>query len=123
MASPRSSQADIEGAYCPMFHHTVEVIGRRWTGVILLAILSGIVRFSDIRDAIPGLSDRLLAQRLRELEAEGLLERTEDGGQVRYNLSQSGRDLSPIVEAINVWSGRWACPPELSAGDSGTAAN
>jgi len=108
MAPPRSSQADIEGAYCPLFQHTVEVIGRRWTGVILLAILSGLERFSDIREAIPGLSDRLLAQRLRELEAEGLVERIEDDGQIRYHLSESGEDLSPIIETIQAWSSRWA---------------
>jgi len=117
MVLPRSSQADLEAAYCPLFHHTVEVIGRRWTGVILLAILSGVVRFSDIRDAIPGLSDRLLAQRLRELEAEGLLERDEHDGQVRYSLTESGRDLSPIIETIQAWSGRWVTPCELSAGE------
>jgi len=114
MALPRSSQADIEGAYCPLFHQTVEVIGRRWTGVILLAILSGLARFSDIREAIPGLSDRLLAQRLRELEAEGLVERTEDDGQIRYDLSESGKDLSPIIETIQAWSGRWATAEKAS---------
>lgn len=123
MVSSRSSQADIEGAYCPMFHHTVEVIGRRWTGVILLAILSGVERFSDIRDAIPGLSDRLLAQRLRELEAEGLIERSEDGSQVRYHLSEPGRDLSPIVEAINVWSGRWTTAEKASSEISSASAD
>lgn len=108
MAPPRPEHADTVAAYCPMFHHTVEVIGRRWSGVILLAMHAGHERFTDIRDPIPGLSDRLLSQRLRELEREGLVERTEDHGQVRYRLTKAGRELSPVIEAIEDWSSRWA---------------
>jgi len=108
MASSRSERTDHTASYCPFFHRTVEVIGRRWSGVILLAMHTGLERFTDIRDQIPGLSDRLLTQRLRELESEGLIERSEDHGKVRYRLSKAGRELSPVIEAIENWTSRWA---------------
>src|SRR5947209_17306184 len=60
---------------CSRFHHAVELVGRRWNGAILQAVFAERHRYADIRCAIPGLSDTMLAQRLRELEAEGLLER------------------------------------------------
>ena len=62
-----------DGSYCPYFHHTIELIGRRWTGAVLLAMAAGRSNYSDIRDAIPGISDRLLSERLRELEVEGIV--------------------------------------------------
>ena len=62
-------------AFCPNFHHAVEVIGRRWTGAILRAMLAGTERFSDLAATVPGLSDRLLSERLKELEAEGIVTR------------------------------------------------
>jgi len=110
MATEYASNSQSQRAYCPLFHHTVELIGRRWTGVILLAMRSGLDRFSEIRDAIPGLSDRLLSERLRELEHEGLVERSEDHGQVRYWLSEAGAELSPVVDAIQDWTRRWGTP-------------
>src|SRR5688572_12324427 len=63
-------------AFCPTYHHAIELIGRRWTGAILRAMLSGEARFSDITSVVPGLSDRLLSERLKELEAEGIVTRT-----------------------------------------------
>ncbi|CAN0434378.1 unnamed protein product, partial [Phaeothamnion confervicola] len=57
---------------CPRFHRAVELVGRRWTGAILSAMLSGASRFTDIVNAVPGLSDRLLSERLKELETEGI---------------------------------------------------
>ena len=65
----------IQESFCPKFHKSVELIGRRWTGAILRALLSGETRFSDIAHAIPGLSDRLLSERLKELETEGVVTR------------------------------------------------
>ncbi len=63
-------------AFCPNYHRAVELIGRRWTGAILRVLLSGATRFSDVTAAIPGLSDRLLSERLKELEFEGIVTRT-----------------------------------------------
>ncbi len=66
--------ASSDGAYCPHFHHVIELIGRRWTGAILLVLANGPSRFSGLRHQIPGLSDRLLSERLDELEDEGIVE-------------------------------------------------
>ena len=66
----------VDLGYCPRFHYAVELIGRRWSGAIILVMLGGASRYSEIRDAIPGLSDRLLSERLRELETEGIIDRT-----------------------------------------------
>lgn len=67
--------AGSDEAYCARFHYAIELIGRRWTGAILIALASGRERYSEVRDAIPGLSDRMRCDRLRELEAAGLVRR------------------------------------------------
>jgi len=105
-------------SFCPKFHKSVELIGRRWTGAILRALLSGETRFSDIAHAIPGLSDRLLSERLKELEAEGVVTRVvypETPVRIEYHLTDKGQDLSLVVEAISDWSSRWACDDTLTA--------
>lgn len=97
-------------AFCPRFHHAVELVGRRWTGAILRAMLAGRVRFSDLAAAVPGLSDRLLSERLKELTAEGLIERTavEAGaGRVEYHLTAKGRQLTPVIESLSSWAEAW----------------
>jgi DNA-binding HxlR family transcriptional regulator len=90
--------------YCPYFHHSVELLGRRWTGVVLLAMHDGVERFGTLRDTVPGLSDRLLAERLRELESEGVVARDACGADVRYRLTDKGRALRPVLEALAVWT-------------------
>src|SRR5690606_22574432 len=80
-------------AFCPVYHHAVELVGRRWTGAILRALLAGETRFSAIGAAVPGLSDRLLSQRLKELEAEGVVERHVSPGppeRIEYHLTSKG---------------------------------
>jgi len=98
------------GAFCPYYHHAVELIGRRWTGAILRAMLVGVSRFSDLTDTIPGLSDRMLSERLKELEAEGLTVRSvipETPVRVEYHLTEKGRALESVVEAVSGWAGEW----------------
>lgn len=100
------------GGCCPRYHQAVELIGRRWTGAIVAVLLSedDPRRFSELRAAVPGLSDRVLSQRLRELEAEALVEREVHAGppvRVDYGLTAKGRDLAPVVEALERWSSRW----------------
>ncbi len=99
------------GRYCSSFHQTVELLGRRWNGVILDALMAHAERFGEIRAAIPGLSDRLLAERLRELEREGLVERIcpAGGGPPRYVLTDKGRALGPVIDSISSWAADW--PP------------
>ena len=94
--------------YCPYFHHTVELVGRRWSGVILRALVAGPIRFGDIRGQIPGLSDRLLTNRLAEFEAEGLVRRCEHNGIACYRMTAKGRSVEPVLDALAavavVWS-------------------
>ncbi len=97
-------------AFCPRYHHAVELIGRRWTGAILRALLSGATRFSDVVACVPGLSDRLLSERLKELEHEAIVTRTvipETPVRVEYRLTDKGRALLPVVEAVSSWAETW----------------
>jgi DNA-binding HxlR family transcriptional regulator len=97
-------------AFCPHFHNAVELIGRRWTGAILRAMLAGRCRFSDISEAIPGLSDRLLSERLKELEAAGVVTRAvypETPVRITYSLTPKGLDLNNVMDAIARWAYAW----------------
>ncbi len=95
--------------YCPYFHHTIELIGRRWTAVILWTLANGPTRFAEIRSAIPGLSDRLLTDRLTELEAEGLVGRCDQDGASCYRLTAKGEQVVPVLESVSEVASRWAC--------------
>jgi|SRR5215203_1285243 len=98
------------GAVCPHFHHAIELIGKRWTGAIVCALTERPMRYRELGRAIPGLSDRLLSQRLRELEEEGLVERqVEPGSPVRvtYSLTEAGQDLDPVLSGLKSWARRW----------------
>ena len=90
------------GAFCPHYRRAVELIGRRWTGAILRAMLSGVERFSDLAATIPGLSDRMLSERLKELESEGLVVRTVlDEGAARWPLEVEKGWLRIAQEALS----------------------
>jgi DNA-binding HxlR family transcriptional regulator len=111
-------------SFCPAYHHAVELIGRRWTGVILRQLLLGSRRFAEIRDAIPALTDRMLASRLRELEAEGILTRTVIDSVpvgVRYDLTDKGRALEETINALSTWADQWGV--EQDTADSMRAAD
>jgi DNA-binding HxlR family transcriptional regulator len=90
---------------CPHYHRAVELVGRRWSGAILAVLLEHEpLRFGEIAAAVPDLSDRMLAERVRELEHHGLLTKIEDGA---YALTDAGRELEPAVQALHVWAQRW----------------
>jgi DNA-binding HxlR family transcriptional regulator len=100
-------------AFCPSYHHAIELIGRRWTGAILRAMLSGEARFSDIASVVPGLSDRLLSERLKELEAEEIVTRTVVAStpvRVDYALTEKGQALSEVIAAVSTWAEEWLAP-------------
>jgi DNA-binding HxlR family transcriptional regulator len=102
-------------AFCPRFHEAVELIGRRWTGAIVRVLLGGPHRFSELAAAVPGISERLLAQRLRELEASGIVVRRVIPGPpvgVEYELTRVGHDLEAVVTAVAAWAHRWGGAPE-----------
>jgi len=97
-------------ALCSRFHQASELIGRRWTGAIIFVLLGSTCRFATLRDAIPDITDRMLSERLQELEQEGLVERTvvpETPVRVEYALSKKGRALRPAIDAIADWSRAW----------------
>ena len=96
--------------FCPRYHHAVELIGRRWTGAILREIYAGTHRFSDIAASVPGLSDRLLSERLKELEVEGIVTRTvypDTPVRIEYCLTEMGHDLGRVMDEIATWASRW----------------
>jgi DNA-binding HxlR family transcriptional regulator len=107
-----TTAADEVRALCPRFHYAVELIGARWSGAILRVVLDGGHRYSEIKAVIPSVSDTMLAQRLRALEAEGLLERrvaTGTPGPLRaeYHLTAKGAALAPVIEALKAWAHDW----------------
>ena len=95
---------------CPHFHAAIELIGKRWSGAIIWALSDGPMRFAELKRAVPGLSDRLLSQRLRELESSGLMDRTVEEGQpvkVTYELTEKGETLRPAIQALRQWACHW----------------
>lgn len=95
---------------CTRFHRASELIGRRWTGAIIFVLLKARCRFATLRDAIPDITDRMLSDRLQELEAEGIVERTvipETPVRVEYALTKKGRALAEAVDAISKWADKW----------------
>src|SRR3954463_11526659 len=97
-------------ACCSLYHQAVELVGKRWTGAILFVLLEGPARFSQIKECVPDLSDRLLSERLKELEHEGLVDRPVlDGNppRVQYLLTDKGLALGPTIDALKSWARAW----------------
>lgn len=94
---------------CPRFHHAIELLGRRWSGAIVYSLFDGPLYFRQIAGAVPGISDRLLAERLKELESEGLIARSVHDGpptRVSYGLTEAGGELEPILRSLCDWARR-----------------
>jgi DNA-binding HxlR family transcriptional regulator len=107
---PTADEAQPRGNCCPLYHEAVELVGRRWTGAILRVLMDGPLRFSEIAQAIPELSDRLLSERMKELEGRGMVKRTVIPGpplRVQYELSTMGHDLEPALAELQDWARRW----------------
>jgi DNA-binding HxlR family transcriptional regulator len=101
-------------AVCPRYHHAIELIGRRWTGAILYALSTGVERFHTLLEAVPGLSDRMLSERLKELEAEGIVHRIvlpTTPVTIMYQLTEKGRALQGVMDAIGQWATEWIALP------------
>jgi DNA-binding HxlR family transcriptional regulator len=96
---------------CPRYHYAIELIGRRWTGALLMLLVQReSTRYAELLAAVPGISDRLLSERLRELEHEGIVDRIVEPGppvRVSYRLTAAGRDLQPTILALAQWADRW----------------
>ncbi len=114
--APNATTRDARGAgttgCCPLYHEAVELIGRRWTGAIVAVLLAAErpLRFSEIAAAVPQLSDRLLSERVKELEARGVVERAVFPGppaRVEYAPTAMGRSLAPALQELAAWARRW----------------
>ena len=102
-----------ELALCGRFHRAIELIGRRWTGAIVFLLLRSKCRYATLRDAIPDITDRMLSERLQELEEQGIVERTVVPAtpvRVEYALTKKGRALAAAIDAMAAWAERWVEP-------------
>jgi len=101
--------------FCSQFHHAVELIGSRWTGILINALMNGPARYAELRAGITDISDRMLSERLRELEKEGIVKRHVSADapvRVEYELTEKGRALEKALRAIGVWATEWLPAPK-----------
>ena len=95
---------------CPKFEAAFQLLGKRWTGLIIRAMLSGRHRFSEIQDMIPHISDRMLTERLRELELADIVQRRvypDIPVRIEYLLTEKGRALEPVMDQVQNWADCW----------------
>src|SRR4051812_29437214 len=95
---------------CPRYEKAASILGKRWTGLIIRALMDGPRRFNELLKMVELVSDRLLTERLRELEAEGLVERTvypESPVRIEYSLTSKGQAMKSVVDAIQEWASDW----------------
>lgn len=112
------------GSVCPRFHLAVELIGGRWTGAIINRLLEGRARYNELRATIPEISDRMLSERLRELERENVVSRIvvpESPVRVEYELTAKGRALEDAMAAIGKWATKWVSDDDLTRASIATA--
>ncbi|MET8864087.1 helix-turn-helix domain-containing protein [Nonomuraea sp. NPDC004580] len=103
---------------CTRFHIALELIGARWSGAVIHMIFKGAHRYADLKAAIPGINDTMLARRLRELESAGLIERRvlpTSPVRVEYHLTEMGKELRPVVDELITWAHKWIPLPEDEA--------
>lgn len=111
-------EATVNGikAVSSKFHKAIELVGKRWTGAIIQVLMAGPRRYSAILESVPGLHDRLLSERLRELEATGIVTRRvypDTPVRIEYELSEKGKDLERTLVELQRWADRWS----IDAGD------
>ncbi|MDE1549250.1 winged helix-turn-helix transcriptional regulator [Jeotgalibaca caeni] len=95
---------------CPKFQRSFTILGKKWSGLIIEVLLAGDRRFKEIAEQIPNVSDRVLVERLKELEEEGIVLRTEHVAgpvKVQYSLTEKGKDLETVMNEIQLWSNKW----------------
>ena len=114
-----------ENQMCPRYEHAIQLLGKRWTGLILDSLMQGPRRFCELTATVEGLSDRVLSDRLRELELEGVIERVvypQIPVRVEYRLTDKGYDLKPVVEAIHHWAEQWIPLPDSDSDSTSSQA-
>ena len=108
--TPTTTDPGLRAPCCSQYHRAVELVGKRWTGAILFVLMDGPLRFSQVKQLVPELSDRLLSERLKELEGEGIVERRvidDTPVRVEYVLTEKGEALQPAVLALRRWAQSW----------------
>ncbi len=96
---------------CPHFEAAFEILGKRWTGLIIRTLLSGSKRFSDMQKVIPSLSARMLTERIKDLEEQGIIIRDvypEMPVRIEYSLTDKGKDLEKTMDEIQEWAEKWS---------------
>ncbi len=96
---------------CPKFENAFELLGKRWTGLIIRTLLGGQNRFSEISEAIPNMSARMLTERFKELEMHGIVIRKvypETPVRIEYELTEKGRELEAAMDEIQKWAEKWS---------------
>src|SRR5258707_1886611 len=104
---------------CPRYEQAIQLLGKRWTGLILDTLMSGPRRFCELTSTVEGLSDRVLSDRLREMESAGIIERVvypQIPVRVEYRLTEKGYDLKPVVDDIHEWAEKWIPLPGTLSG-------
>ena len=99
---------------CVHFQRAADLLGKRWSTLIVSAMLAGATRFSDIRDEVAPISDTLLSERLKQLEADGIIRRDVTPSTpvlIEYHLTDEGRDLERVIDELRSWAERWAETP------------
>lgn len=112
------TSADISHTCCPRYEHAIQILGKRWTGLLLNALMGGPRRFCELTAVVERLSDRVLSDRLRELEMEGIISRVvypQIPVRVEYQLTEKGHALKPVIDAIHTWAERWVEPSSSTA--------
>jgi DNA-binding HxlR family transcriptional regulator len=95
---------------CPKYEAATEILGKKWTGLIIRVLLGGPKRFKDVKEQIPDMSDRILTERMKELENFGVLKRNvypETPVRIEYELTSKGKDLISVIESIQTWAENW----------------
>lgn len=107
-----------ETPVCRHFQRAAELIGKRWNPQLVRMLLSGAVRYTDLKTGIPQISDHLLSERLKELEADGIVSREVTPStpvRIEYRLTDRGQDLAGVIEELGAWAERWALDRESAA--------
>lgn len=110
-----TKEFESEKIICPRFEQTFAILGKKWTGLIIDVLLDGPRRFKTLSQAIPGVSDRVLVERLKELEKEDIVTRDlDDTCDIRagYRLTEKGRDLKSVMNEVQEWANQWICDSE-----------
>jgi DNA-binding HxlR family transcriptional regulator len=95
---------------CPRYEQAIEILGKRWTGLILRILQDGPKRFSEFTECIPGISAKVLTGRMKELEQQGIVRRDvypETPVRIEYSLTEKGQAMEPVLDAIQSWASQW----------------